>query len=102
MSTTLEPTVRPDLNSDDLDLDDGSRDVAVAASWLDLEHPGWARRIDLDKFNMGWSDRCIGGQIGVHWWNLTDSCRQATGLDNENLFATYSDAWRAQILKRCA
>lgn len=37
--------------------------VARGAAWLDENEPGWERRIDLAKLNLGDGCRCVIGQV---------------------------------------
>jgi len=38
--------------------------VEVSALLLDVEHPGWAERIDRETFTIGNPRHCICGQLG--------------------------------------
>lgn len=79
------------------EVDEGVTEVPSAADWLDDHYPGWANKIDLDTFDMEDSRHCIGGQIGVHWWDLTQGWEAFSGLTDTGAFAAYTNEWRFQI-----
>lgn len=39
-----------------------SERVARGVEWLDETHPGWVKRIDLDRLDIGDCERCLIGQ----------------------------------------
>lgn len=41
----------------------GIKDVAFAASWMDENFPGWEREIDLGKFKLMDCEECVLGQV---------------------------------------
>lgn len=40
--------------------------IQRSAAKLDKEIPGWYKRIDVDKLNLGSDERCICGQLGIN------------------------------------
>lgn len=100
--------------------------AAAGAAFLDEQRPGWWLTVNGERLDMGECDACVLGQIygdymaGVSTLDLNaignggieggvllrDSV--ALGFDDDSFdarigggFAALTDAWRAEIAKRC-
>lgn len=81
--------------------DDPTVRIAAAAQWLDGWYPGWAEKVDLDAFNMGCSEICLGHYLGVHWLEKLYPTHEAeTGNSSIGLFSDYTNLWRVEITSR--
>ncbi len=54
-------------------------EVAKGAGWLDANHPGWERRIDLAVLDLSSPCRCVLGQIGGDFWDFLASVPMGVG-----------------------
>lgn len=77
-------------------------EVAACARWLDTTYPNWASTVDPDTLDMMSGARCVGGQLGVSWVDLTDDWADVSGQDTDrvDVFATYTDEWRREVVAR--
>lgn len=78
----------------------GQPTAIEAAAWLDVRYPGWAEKIDTELLDMSSSDRCIAGQMGIHWEILTGEFDRDTDNFDSQVFATYESEWIEQVEKR--
>lgn len=76
-----------------------------SVKWLDQNKPGWASKIDLDKFEFILNDRCIAGQLGL----TEKEIEQSHGFDSplhsghDDLSFSYAfmdSLWRVFVQKR--
>jgi hypothetical protein len=79
--------------------------VLSSVKWLDQHKPGWASKIDLNKFEFILGDVCVAGQLGL----LDKEIEQSQGFDSpiaadhEDLNFSYAhmdSLWRVFIQKR--
>ena len=90
MSTVVDECVEATLSS---------------VKWLDQNKPGWASKIDLDKFEFIFNDRCIAGQLGLTEKEIEqskgfDSPLHADHDDLDFSYAFMDSLWRVFIQKR--
>lgn len=81
--------------------------IARGARWLDIKHPGWEDRIDLDTLNMNYATKCVLGQIvgsNRAYYDHSNQFRIDYGFELEFSFDseydTLRDEWIAFIEKR--
>jgi hypothetical protein len=66
--------------------------VARGAALLDEKEPGWAARIDLGAFDIGWQCRCVLGQLYGNY------CTGVSAVLPFGLTAEHGFVWEADDL----
>lgn len=91
-----------------------SEDVKLAvkkgANWLDLNHPGWAHKLDINKLNMDDCQNCVIGQAVGNYWETIGGTRWAIehGFDTPSNstdiaaqgYADLETLWTNEVKKR--
>lgn len=85
-----------------LTLEEAAARVAKGVNLLDEKHPGWDKKIDLDKFRMADGCNCVVGQVGGDVDeddNFWDHLAKLFGRGREGVDASRADA-RATLTPR--
>lgn len=80
-----------------------SRRVARTAKQLDKSHPGWADRINLDKFDINNCLTCVVGQLNLPYDDMDETRGFWATIIGVGIFETASKLnpiWRRAINKR--
>lgn len=57
--------------------------VKKGTQWLDENHPGWERRLDLSNLEMNNCERCVIGQAVGNFWVTAGEEADRVGMDEE-------------------
>jgi hypothetical protein len=90
--------------------DELSTRVRRGVRLLDREKPGWERKIDLDRLDLGHTCNCVLGQVYGNYdralYELDGDVAERPenfGFDDDNLlYRTLTDRWRGFIRRRLA
>lgn len=97
-------------------MSDSMLSVKRGAAWMDLNHPGWARKIDLSKLDMNNCHTCVIGQaVGNYFdelykiddvaeldaddWAVEHGFNAYDGENNEE-FRALETLWTDEVRKR--
>ena len=88
--------------------------VANGVAWLDEHHPGWADRIDLDRFSIEACSLCVAGQLGIWHTEIATGYQKGLGLarrlgmyagdsiESQQEYRELAAEWRTVIRERQA
>ena len=76
--------------------------MIIAAQIMDRHCPDWFDRIDFSRLLMSDADRCIAGQCGLNWSNLTSEFVKETGTCFPHPWAASNTIpyWEEEVAKR--